>query len=331
MGRLKKSVDDAKGHEHVRLERRIAALETDIEREKRKTRALKLRGDELQKLVDDFHASNFELFRQKVSRKATKGSWVRIAFGDTHGCSLDQTAWSALLGDLEVLKPREIVHMGDVLDCDGWLASHHTTNYVAQTEYSYSDEVIAGNQMFDQLQTVCPKSEIHVIEGNHDLRVETHCLTMTQKHRADAELLIQSFAPRVVLNLEKRKIAWWSRGECHHDAVAGGTIRLGKCYFTHPQTASKHHAAKMAAAFGSNVVYGHTHRRDYYPGANVRGEEWAAWSPGCMCVKRKYWHHTELFQHTQGYHLQLVQPDDSFLGINVPIIDGQSYLSGLMK
>ncbi len=330
MGKAKDEIEGIKSDELIKLERQLASAEEEAVKAKRKYRAEKMRGDELEAFVEDFKARRFDMPKQSKKRgPKSRKSYIRVAFGDTHGCSIDPKAWNAFLGDLEYLKPKEVVHLGDVLDCGGWLAAHHTMNYVAQTDYSYADEVTAGNQMFDQLQKVVPKADIHVIEGNHDLRVETTCLTMTQRHRADAELLINAFAPRKVLNLEKRNIHWWSRGECHHDCVQGGTIKLGKCYFTHPQNASKHHAARMAEGFGKNVVYGHTHRRDYFPAANAVGDEWAAWSPGCMCVKRKYWHHTENFKHTQGYHLQIVEPDGSFLGFNVPIINGESYLSGL--
>ena len=145
-------------------------------------------------------------------------------------------------------------------------------------------------------------------------------------------MLLKAVAPRYQLNLEKRGINWWSRGECHHDAVAGGTIKKDECYYTHPQRrGGKHAASAMAASFKQNVVYFHVHRRDYFATSNIQGKEWGAWCPGCLCVKRKYWHHTDHFEHTQGYNLQLVHPDGSFLGINVPIIDGKSYLSDLIK
>lgn len=328
---IKKQIAQEKSAREIREKSQIARLQSELENAKREAQAYKTAKDELESMLADFHASKFDLPRQKIRQYQGKGSFCRVAFGDTHGCSIDPAAWSAVLADLEYLKPKQVIHGGDILDCDGWLASHHTTHYVAQTSYTYADEVIAGNQMLDQLQARCPKAEIDLIEGNHDLRVETWAITTTQKTKADADLLIRSVAPRYVLNVDKRGINWYSRGECHDDSVAGGTIRRGLCYFTHPQSSSKHHAAKMAENFGTNVVYFHTHRRDYFPAGNVKGDEWAAWCPGCLCVKRKYWHHTENFKHTQGYHLQLVKADGSFLGINVPIIAGKSYLTGLLK
>jgi len=309
----------------------VRDLRRELEQAKQRERAERIRADEVEELLRQHYASSFKIPAQQIaSKKKPKGSYVRVAFGDTHGASLDFKAWAAFLEDMKRLQLDVIVHLGDVLDCGGWLAAHHTTHYVAQTGYSYADEVEAGNQMLDQLQAVCPKATIHVIEGNHDLRVETTILTMTQQHKADAELLLRSVAPKHVLHLERRKVQWWSRGECHHDAVQGGTIKLGKCYFTHPSSSSKHMAAKMVESLGANVVYGHCHRADFFTTSNVKGDQWAAWSPGCLCVTRKYWHHTNDFKHNQGFHVQLVNQDETFLGINVPIHNGQSYLSGLL-
>ena len=183
---------------------------------------------------------------------------------------------------------------------------------------------------FDLLQSACPKSEIHVIEGNHDARVEKWCITMSLRNKVDSELLLDALGPQHVCHLEKRGVMFYKRSETYHGCKIPGTIQLGNCYFTHPQSSSKHHAATTVTKFQSNVVFFHTHRRDYYPGQDITGKEYAAWNPGCMCQLQKYWHHTEPSNHNHGYHLQLVQTDGSFLGINVPIINGKSYLSPLL-
>jgi len=302
-----------------------------LEEEKRKVAALKMLVDEQEKLIADFVASRFDFPKKTINKFTAKGSTIRIAFGDTHGSSIDLPAWKAFISDAEMLKPKEAVHLGDIVECGGWLAAHHTTNYVAQTSYTYSDDIIGANLMCDDLQRACPLADIHFIEGNHDARVATWCITMAQKNRADVDFLLDRLGPESLLSIKKRGIHWWSRGEVHPGSVVGGTLKLGKCFFTHPSSSSKNHAAATAAKFGHNVVYGHTHRADFYPGGDVEGREWAAWSPGCLCKLRKYFHHTEPFRHNHGYHVQLVKSDGTFLGINVPIISGKSYMSGLLK
>ena len=305
---------------------KIRDLEREVEKWRRKHAAEKQIADEATKMNRDFLASQFEMKRQEIKKARLKGSFVRVAFGDTHGASIDPGAWNALLHDIEFLKPAEIIHGGDVLDCDGWLASHHTTHYVAQTSYSYADEVVAGNIQLDQLQAAAPNASIEILEGNHDARVETWAVTVTQKLQADAQLLLDAVGPRTMLNVDKRGIKWWSRADVHA-GVIGGSVKKGKCWFTHGYSASKHAASQVVSDFESNVVYFHTHRRDYYPKVNAAGDERAAWCPGCICVKRKYWHHTKPFFHNQGYHVQFVQKCGTILGFNVPIINGVSMLA----
>ena len=328
--RIKELEDEVK---HLRRDAdRVRKYRREAEHAKREHAAAEVVAKETELLLRDFHHSNFEMPTQKARRAKSGESKVIMAFGDTHGCSLDLEAWRAFLDDVRDVKPDVIIRGGDVLDCDGWLAQHHTTNYVAQTSYSYADEVIAANTMLDQLQAAAPQATIEIIEGNHDLRIETWALTTTQKHRLDAQFLLDIIGPQRQLNIKERGIKWWSRGECHDDAVAGGTIKRGMVYFTHPQRrGGKHAASTMASSFGRNTVYFHVHRRDYACVSNIKGEEFGAWCPGCMCVKRKYWHHTDHFGHTQGYHLQTVKPNGKFFGFNVPIIDGESYLSDLLR
>lgn len=311
---------------------KIQSLEKRLEETKRKQRAAEMVAQELKQLYDDAIVSRYRLPKQSKPRTKKRGSFYRVAFGDTHGASLDPKAWKAFIGDMQRLQPTQLIHLGDIVDCGGWLAQHQTMGYLAEVETSYADDINAANQMLDQLQTVCPKAELHAIEGNHDMRVEKWCISQTLRHNLDAKYLTNLLSPQALTHLKKRGIKYYKRNECHSGLKNNsGSFVIGNCAFTHPQRASKHHASRMATDWGMNVVYGHTHRRDYFPASDARGRSWSAWSPGCLCVTRKYWHHTENFQHNQGYHLQIVQPNQQFLGINIPIIDGVSYLSDLIS
>lgn len=325
-----KSMRD-KAHQAA-MQPKMQNLERKLEETKRKLQAAEMVAKELKQLYDDAIVSRYALQSQPKSRKKTKGSFYRVAFGDTHGASLDPSAWSAFIDDLGKLQPKEIIHLGDIVDCGGWLAQHQTMGYLAEVETSYAADIDAANQMWDSLQATCPKSEIHAIEGNHDMRVEKWCISQTLRHNLDAEYLTNLLSPQSLTHLEKRGIPYYKRNKSYTGLKNNsGSFVIGNCAFTHPQRASKHHASRMASDWGMNVVYGHTHRRDYYPASDARGRSWSAWSPGCLCVTRKYWHHSENFNHNQGYHLQIVQPNQQFLGINIPIIDGVSYLSDLIS
>jgi hypothetical protein len=94
---------------------------------------------------------------------------------------------------------------------------------------------------------------------------------------------------------------------------------------------AKHAASVHLIKFGGNVVYGHTHRADSFVDRTVTEGVIGAWSPGCLCKLQPYWMHTNLTGWSHGYGLQLVAGDGSFLHINVPIIDGRSYLVQLTE
>lgn len=320
--------EKAKKAQRTEEHKKMRKLEREVVELKRQLSAKQFLADELQNAIEDYHRSNFEIIRQRARRSSKNKPKKLAAFGDTHGSHIDQAAWNAILNDLEQIQPDIIVHGGDAMECGGFLAEHHTTNYVAETEYTFRDDVIATNQMLDQLQQACPKAQIIMLEGNHDARIEKWCVTTTLKKKIDSQFLLNHLGPEKLLHLKERNIRWVRRSEEYDSKRAAGTIKIGKCWFTHPQHASKHHASQMVNKFGGNVVYFHTHRPDFFPGNAVdRDAGYAAWCPGCVCKLRKYWNHSEPTSHDHGYHLQFIQSNDSFLGINVPIYNGKSYIT----
>ena len=59
-----------------------------------------------------------------------------------------------------------------------------------------------------------------------------------------------------------------------------GAIRLGKCCFVHGIAASKHATYTHLTRFGTNVVHGHTHRRQSAGERTVMSDGFEAWCPG---------------------------------------------------
>lgn len=297
----------------------------------RRIRELEEMVENYQKRLDRLNSSKFSLPRP--TRTKLKGAFVRVVVPDTHGCVIDQSALSVFLGDLEYLgdQVREIVMLGDHLDCGGFLAQHHTLGYVASTTYTFEDDVDACNKLLDSIQSFCPKAQIHYLEGNHENRIERWCVTQALGQGQDASYLLRLFGVESVLNLEKRGIKHYRQGERYDGVPIPATIQLGKCYFTHGSRTGKHAAASMLQDFGGNVVFGHTHRMDSYTMRTVNEGVIGAWCPGCLCDMQPRWRHTQITGWSHGYGVQFVQPDGTFLHINVPIIDGKSYLLHLAK
>ena len=169
--------------------------------------------------------------RVKIKAKSTPaldGDFSRIIFGDTHGCKADTAALAALLADISAIKPKEIVMLGDHLDCGGFLAQHHTIGYVAETEYTFEDDVTAANQLLDEVQKRAPGASIYYLEGNHERRLERWCVTQALANRSDSNYLRRMFSAESVLSLEQRGIQFFKQGMFYHGLRIPATIKLGK-------------------------------------------------------------------------------------------------------
>jgi predicted phosphodiesterase/transposase-like protein len=263
------------------------------------------------------------------ARKKPKGSFARVIIPDTHGCYLDKPAAKAFLDDLASINPREIVMLGDHLDCGGFLALHHTMCYVAESAYTFKDDVAAANEFLDRVQDAAPNATIHMLQGNHERRIEKWIVTQVLRNEQDAAYLSTLFSASRVLALDERGINYYVENEFHHGLRIRGAIKLGDCHFTHGISTARHAAAATVAKFGGCIVYGHTHRADSFIIRNVSSGAIGAWSPGCLCEIQPYYGYTNITDWSHGYGLQFAQPDGRFLHLNVPIIDGLSLLPSI--
>lgn len=264
-------------------------------------------------------------------RKSKAGDFCRLLIPDTHGSHIEPAAMSALLSDMELLRPQEVVLLGDHLDCGGFLAEHHTMGFVAETEYAFCDDVGAANEFLDKVQSYsAPKARIDYLEGNHEHRIEKWCVTEALRHPRDAKFLRDLLAPPAVLSLEKRKIRYASLYD-HHDGLSvQGAIKRGRCHFVHGISHAKHAADVTLAKFGGCVAFGHTHRVDSWVTTIVGAGTIGAWSFGCLCKLQPYWQHGKPTGWSHGYGWQLVSAEGEFITLHVPIVNGKSLLQPLL-
>lgn len=287
---------------------------------------LQKQNRQLQEIVDR-QSEALEAKAQKVklnpgSKGRARGTFIRLCIPDTHGSKIARDSFSRVLRDASSMDVREVVLLGDHADVGGFLAQHHALGYVAECDYSYEQDIAEANGMLDALAKACPKAEIHYLEGNHESRAEKWCVTQALRSGVDANYLLQMISPQRLMHLDKRNIKYYRIGEFHQGLHIRGTIKLGKCYFTHGLTTSKHAASKMVDMFGGNVVFGHIHRAQSHLRRTVHEGVLGAWCPGCLCEIQPYWRHSELTDWSHGYGLQIVQSSGDFLHVNVPIIDG---------
>lgn len=292
-------------------------------------KAQEKRNESLLRSLEKARAPRVKIVSAPAILKAEDFS--RITVPDTHGSKIDHAAAGALLADIESIKPKQIVLLGDHMDCGGFLAQHHTMGYVAETEYSFEDDVAAANQFLDELQSKAPGAEIFYLEGNHERRIERWCVTQTLANRKDADFLRRMFSTESVLSLEKRGIRFFKQGQFYDGLRVPSTIKLGKCHFTHGSRAGVNAAMQTLNDFGGNVVFAHTHRADSAVKRTVGSGEIGAYNPGCLCQLQPLWQHTQITGWSHGYGLQLVRKSGAFLHINVPIIDGKSLMIPLTR
>jgi predicted phosphodiesterase len=308
------------------LTRKVAKLEGE-------NRSLKSHAVRLAESIERHTKAKGKFKSLNLARpeRRSEGDRIRIVLGDTHGSALDIRAAAACLTDVRMLKPDEIVHLGDFVNCGGFLAQHHVMGFVAETSYSYEDDIAAANKFLDSLQQAAPDAEKHLIEGNHDRRPETWAVTETLRHSGDAKWLRDTVAPEMLCHLADRGIKYYRQDRCYDGLPVQGTLRLGKCDYWHGTSCAKHAAAVNSQKVGGNICYGHTHRMDAWLSSPMAIGAIGAWNPGCLCLKQPLWRHTDPTGWTNGYAIQLVQADGKFLHINIPIIDGKSLLGPLMN
>lgn len=267
--------------------------------------------------------------REPKPRQA--GDVVRVIVPDTHGAKVDKAALAAMLADIKTLDPHEIILLGDHVDCGGFLAQHHVMGYVAETSYSYEEDLEHANAFLDALQAVAPRAKIEYIEGNHERRVETWCVTQTLRHSRDAEGLRKLYSPEFRLNLSARGIAYFRQGVFYDQIPVPGVIRRGNCFFFHGVSTAKNAVAATQLSIGGNCVFGHTHRAQSEVVRRVGVGVIGGWNPGCLCELQPLWQHTAPTNWTHGYAVQLVSASGGFLHLNIPILNGKTHFAALFK
>lgn len=286
--------------------------------------------DRQAEVIENMRKKQFRIPTGKVTGKGSV--FNRVIVPDSHGAHIDTKAAKAFLSDLEVLKPKEVVMLGDHTDCGGFLAQHHTLGFVPETEYTYQDDVGATNDFLDKIQARVGPIGPHnfdQIEGNHEHRIAKWIIKQTLANGKDAAYLMSLFGIPSVLGLEKRGIRYVERGKQYDGLQKRGTIKRGKCLFAHGTRCGIYAAKQTLQDYGSNICTGHTHRVSAFLQETINGII-GSWQFGCLCQLHPLYGDTNFSNWAHAYGLQVVNRDGSFMTITVPIIDGVSYLRGLI-
>ncbi len=311
--------------------KKVIAAQAKIAELKDELRAVKADNKDLLSEYTDMVKARPVKKIPKKKRAKIKAEFVRVCAGDVHGMMMDRAAVEAFLADVKVLNPDQIVLGGDIVECGGWLAKHHADRYIALTNYSYQEDIAAGNWFLDELQKAAPSAEIIYIEGNHCERVEVWAIDQVQSRRRDAEFLYEAFSPESLLRLKERGIKYYRRGVNHVPGLPNGWIKLGKMFFTHTLGTSANAARQAVIKTAGNVTFWHTHREDsatvVLPGVGIV----KAFNPGCLCTLQPVWRNSDPTSWSHGYGIDFIAPSENFQRIHVPIWNGETLAGSMIE
>ncbi len=253
---------------------------------------------------------------------------IRLIIPDFHGSHVDWPAANAMLADAKAIGPHEVIYLGDGLDCGGTFSTHQRS-YTNEMTESYEEDCAQANRFLDLVQEACPGAESHYLEGNHEAHVERWASRTFQSHR-DAVAFLERQGPAAALRLRERGIAYYRRSEFYQGLSIPGCIRLGKCFFVHGISHSKHATAVHLERFGASVVHGHTHRSQGVVQRTVTSGGHGAWCPGTLAKLQPLYKHTAPSDWSHGYGVQDVLKSGHFEHTNVPIF-GDRTIAGIRR
>jgi predicted phosphodiesterase len=256
-------------------------------------------------------------------------SYIRAFIPDSHGSFIDEPAAKACIADLKKLSPKQIVMLGDHVDASG-IFSTHENNYIDDMDYSYAEDCAKANWFLDEIQKAAPRAEIHYLFGNHESHVE-RTIARTHRNSKDAKWALALQSPAAALKLKSRGIRWYESNGFYNGLSIRGTIKLGRTYATHGVTAAKHAASVHSAKFGVNIVFGHCHRAQSYITRSIASDVFGAWCPGTLAKLQPLYLHTGISEWSHGWDFQIVEPDQRFAHVHVPIVKGKSLMSQMLK
>lgn len=250
---------------------------------------------------------------------APSSSYIRLIVPDSHGEHCDWGFANGMINDIEKLASdiKEVVWLGDHLDCGGTFNAHQR-NYTHEMTESYKADVQAARRLITMVRERTPFAAHHYIEGNHEQHVERFLARNFQRFE-DAEFLLDLVGPRAVLNLDALDIRYYRSSEMYQGLAIPGLIRLGKCFFIHGVSVAKNAVAATLERIGDNVVHGHTHRAQSTIIRTASSEALGGWCPGTLAKLQPLYRHTTPTTWTGGYALQFVESSGRFSHQQVPL------------
>lgn len=294
----------------------------------RRAEAAEKRADALQADVKRLRAARLQPVPRPKIRRAEKEDRTIVIWPDVHGAKQDYGAVAAFLGDVKRLDPDICVGLGDLADCGGFLGAHHVLGFVAETSDTYEEDIEAANKFLDAASSAAPRADLHLIEGNHEHRVEKWAITTTLRSPRDSKWMRDRVAPDVLLRAKERGARYYRRSETYDGMPVQGAFRIGKLGIMHGLLNGNGTPDQVLNKFAMNMVYGHTHKiasRIKRTGVGTLG----AWNLGTLAKLQQFYAHGAPTDHAHGYGVAFMSRSGNFQMVPVSIVDGVSLLPEL--
>ena len=294
---------------------------------------------ELEKLVKQQNLTIQRMRRIKakplaaaLGRRSSKTRELSVICTDSHGAYQDTQAVQTFLGDVKTLDPRRVYHLGDAVDCGGFLSSHEVIGVTPEMDITYEEDCGAANALLDGIQSNTRRgTDLTLLEGNHENRIRRWIAKQVLAKGKDAKFLNELMGVQATLNVKKRGIRYIERHKYYDGFGVSGTIRIGdsKIAAQHGEATSGPSACeRQLQRLGYSVLFGHTHRlKTVY--AEKLTSQIVAVNCGCLCQRRPVYGLTKTTDWMHGYVI-CVHDVNGFFTIPVPIVDGVSYLRKLL-
>jgi hypothetical protein len=249
-----------------------------------------------------------------------------FVMADTHFCppgvddlngGHDEAAFKTALKAIEVIRPDEFIHVGDVgewASVSAWEFKIRKKPPLAYLLKDLDKEVAWNNKMMDRIDAALDKvgcKKRTLIEGNHETRI--------RRMLADYSLALEIYAPEKVLKLRQRG---WSF------VPFGQFLRRGKLRLYHGgHFSTVHHAYNTALKSGCSVMYGDRHDIQSVTVPSIEGAH-AGFCIGCLCKLSKDFLQGRKVNWQHGFAVVLLRPNGKFLAEIHRIQDGWACVEG---
>lgn len=234
-----------------------------------------------------------------------------LRLSDTHYPFHDERALEASINYGIKKDPTILLLAGDIIDC------HDLSVYEKDQRHRYTEiELRMVSDEFEQYRQAFPKARIVFQYGNHSRRLEKYLLRKAPELYGLPGMDIPGLIAMVNGPESIRGIEWVKDQQIirtgHLNHVHGDEFRGG---------GGVNPALWLFRKTGCNTIMGHCHRTSEYSQPNIRGEQIACWSTGCLSeltpayMKHNFWNH--------GFAYIEVEDSGMFRVKNIRVLDGR--------